>query len=39
VKPNGDRYLSGTEWEYEDAMAAATVSGQPAIFVFRRAAP
>ena len=32
-KPNGDPYLSGTEWEYEDALAAEP---QPDILVYRR---
>jgi hypothetical protein len=32
-KPNGERYLSGTEWEYEDAVSATR---QPEILVYRR---
>src|SRR5687768_14030877 len=30
-KANGDPYLSGTEWEYEDAC-----KGRPEIFIYRR---
>lgn len=36
TKPDGSRYLSGTEWEYEDAMQAAKASGKPAVVVYRR---
>ena len=32
-KPNGERYLSGTEWEYEDAISAKP---QPEILIYRR---
>ncbi len=32
-KPDGGRYLSGTEWEYEDALSAAP---QPDVLVYRR---
>jgi hypothetical protein len=32
-KPNGALYLSGTEWEYEDALGA---DPQPDILVYRR---
>jgi NB-ARC domain/Domain of unknown function (DUF4062) len=32
-KPNGERYLSGTEWEYEDAKSAKP---QPDILIYRR---
>ena len=39
-KPDGGRYQSGTEWEYLDAMAAATQSQRtihrPQIIVYRR---
>jgi hypothetical protein len=36
-KENGERYLSGTEWEYEDALHAAFVQGDyPQIIVYRR---
>jgi tetratricopeptide (TPR) repeat protein len=33
TKPDGTRYLSGTEWEYEDALQA---DRKPAILVYRR---
>jgi len=33
-KPGGEPYLSGTEWEYEDALAAT--EPQPDILVYRR---
>ncbi len=33
VKPDGSRYLSGTEWEYEDAASAKS---PPHILVYRR---
>jgi hypothetical protein len=32
-KPSGERYLSGTEWEYEDAISAKR---QPEILIYRR---
>jgi predicted metalloprotease len=32
-KPNGERYLSGTEWEYEDAISAKR---RPEILIYRR---
>jgi hypothetical protein len=32
-KPNGERYLSGTEWEYEDAISAKK---PPEILIYRR---
>lgn len=36
-KDNGEQYLSGTEWEYEDALCAARESGEfPQIIVYRR---
>lgn len=35
-KPDGSRYLSGTEWEYWDAYQAAQPHGKPAILVYRR---
>ena len=35
-KPDGSRYLSGTEWEYLDAMEAAKTLGSPKVFVYRR---
>ena len=34
-KPNGESYLSGTEWEFEDARNAPEVQ-RPSIFVYRR---
>jgi energy-coupling factor transporter ATP-binding protein EcfA2 len=36
VKPNGQRYRSGTEWEFFDAYAAAQNGGVPDILVYRR---
>ncbi len=36
VKPDGTRYLSGTEWEYQDALGVARRSGRPAIWLYRR---
>lgn len=36
TRPDGSRYLSGTEWEYEDAIAARP---QPHILVYRRRSP
>lgn len=35
-KPDGTPYLSGTEWEYLDALAAAERSGKPVVLVYRR---
>ena len=35
-KPDGTGYLSGTEWEYEDARRAAKASGKPIILLYRR---
>lgn len=34
-KPNGEPYLSGTEWEYEDAVTA-TGKSRPQVLVYRR---
>jgi hypothetical protein len=34
-KPNGERYLSGTEWEYEDAVNSPRQS-KPEVLVYRR---
>lgn len=37
VKPDGTRYLSGTEWEYWDAVEASRKSdGLPLVVVYRR---
>lgn len=36
VKEDGTPYLSGTEWEFEDAFRAAKRSGSPDILVYRR---
>ncbi len=33
------RYLSGTEWEYVDAMKAADSGGKPLVIVYRRSEP
>jgi hypothetical protein len=35
-KTDGSRYLSGTEWEYLNALEAAEKHGKPAILVYRR---
>ena len=35
-KPDGTAYLSGTEWEYLDALGASERCGKPAILVYRR---
>ncbi len=35
-KTDGSQYLSGTEWEFEDARAAAQETGKPLVIVYRR---
>ena len=35
-KPDGGVYLSGTEWEYLDALEAAERCGKPVVLVYRR---
>ena len=35
-KPNGKRYLSGTEWEYHNAMKGYQDQGKPGVWVYRR---
>lgn len=35
-KENGTPYLSGTEWEYEDALQAYRKNGKPEIYVYHR---
>src|SRR5512144_1325207 len=35
-KPDGSSYLSGTEWEYLNALEAAEKQGSPKILVYRR---
>ncbi|QQS55512.1 MAG: hypothetical protein IPM89_06910 [Candidatus Competibacteraceae bacterium] len=35
-KPDGGRYLSGTEWEYLNALEAAEKHEKPAILIYRR---
>ena len=35
TKPDGSRYLSGTEWEYLDAFQASRDTGRPDILVYR----
>lgn len=35
-KPNGERYLSGTEYEYRDALGVAQVKGIPEVLVYRK---
>lgn len=39
TKPDGERYLSGTEWEFCDALAAAKDNKSPVIWVYRRLPP
>jgi hypothetical protein len=36
TKPNGTVYLSGTEWEYLDAITAAKRFGKPMVWMYRR---
>jgi HEAT repeat protein len=33
---DGERYLSGTHYEYEEAMAASRANGKPRVLVYRR---
>ena len=35
-KPDGSGYLSGTEWEYLNALEAAERQGKPEVLVYRR---
>ncbi len=35
-KPDGTAYLSGTEWEYWDAINAERATGTPATLIYRR---
>lgn len=35
-KPDGSQYLSGTEWELEEALKAFRESGRPQVLVYRR---
>lgn len=35
-KEDGTRYLSGTEWEYDDALRAAKATGKPLVLIYRR---
>ena len=35
-KPDGSGYLSGTEWEYLNALEAAERQGRPDVLVYRR---
>jgi HEAT repeats len=35
-KEDGSRYESGTEWEYEDAVASFRQRGSPAVLLYRR---
>jgi len=35
-KPDGTGYLSGTEWEFQDAVNASKQSGRPAVWLYRR---
>lgn len=36
VKPGGERYCSGTEWEFFDAYTAARRGGRPKVLLYRR---
>lgn len=36
VKPDGSAYLSGTEWEYLDALEASRQAARPKVLVYRR---
>src|SRR5512147_2453704 len=36
TRPDGSRYLSGTAWEYENAMQASRETGRPLVVVYRR---
>lgn len=36
AKPDGSAYLSGTEWEYQDAIAAARRFDRPKVWLYRR---
>ena len=36
VKEDGSRYLSGTEWEYLEALTASEETGSPKVLVYRR---
>lgn len=35
-KPDGSAYLSGTEWEFFDALQAAKRNSKPAVWLYRR---
>ena len=35
-KRDGGRYLSGTEWEYEDALQGFKTRGSPEVWLYRR---
>jgi hypothetical protein len=37
VKANGEPYQSGTEWEFENALAAPTQPDRPVILLYRKA--
>jgi len=39
TKADGTPYLSGSEWEYLDALHAAEHSGKPTLLVYRRTEP
>ena len=36
TKPDGTAYLSGTEWEYHDAITATRRFDRPAVWVYRK---
>ena len=39
TKPDGSRYLSGTEWEFVDANEASRQDGIPEVWLYRRSPP
>ncbi|HEY4368345.1 MAG TPA: tetratricopeptide repeat protein [Steroidobacteraceae bacterium] len=38
-RPDGSRYESGTEYEFEEAMAGFRINGKPDLLVYRKTAP
>lgn len=39
TRPDGSRYESGTEFEFEDALAGFRANGKPDLLVYRKTAP
>ena len=35
-KPDGSKFLSGTEWEFTDAISAERAQGKPITLIYRR---